>query len=224
MNRSPAASTATPSGCVQLGVGRGSVVAAVTGGTVAGDGDDVAGRLDHLADHVVVRVGDEQVARGVDGDADGVAQLGGGGGSVVAAVTLGAVAGDGDDVAGRLDDLADHVVGRVGDEQVARGVDGDAVGLVQLGGGGGSVVAAVTLGAVAGDGDDVAGRLDDLADHVVGRVGDEQVARGVDGDAVGAVQLGGGRGSVVAAVTVGTVAGDGDDVAGRLDDLADHAS
>ena len=73
----------------------------------------------------------------------------------------------------------------VGDEQVARGVHGDAVGVVQLGGGGGSVVAAVTVGPVAGDGDDVAGRLDDLADHVVVRVGDEQVARGVDGDAAG---------------------------------------
>ena len=59
------------------------------------------------------------------------------------------------------------VVVGVGDEQVARGVDGDAVGDVQLGGGRGPVVAAVTGGAVAGDGDDVAGRLDDLADHVV---------------------------------------------------------
>ena len=167
-------------------------------------------------------VGDEQVARGVDGDADGAIQLGGGRGPVVAAVTGGAVAGDGDDVAGRLDHLADHVVATVGDEQVARGVDGEAAGAVQLGGGRGSVVAAVTGGAVAGDGDDVAGRLDHLADHVVVRVGDEQVARGVDGEADGAVQLGGGRGPVVAAVTGGAVAGDGDDVAGRLDHLADH--
>ena len=89
MNRSPAASTATPAGIVQLGGGRGPVVAAVTEGTVAGDGDDVAGRLDDLADHVVARVGDEQVARGVDGDTGGEAQLGVGGGSVVAAVTVG---------------------------------------------------------------------------------------------------------------------------------------
>ena len=69
MNRSPAESTATRPGLVQLGGGGGSVVAAVTGGAVAGDGDDVAGRLDHLADHVVACVGDEQVAHGVDGDA-----------------------------------------------------------------------------------------------------------------------------------------------------------
>ena len=122
----------------------------------------------------------------------------------------------------RRRDLADHVVVTVGDEQVARGIDGDAAGVVQLGGGRGSVVAAVTGGAVAGDGDDVAGRLDHLADHVVADVGDEQVARGVDGDADGVVQLGGGRGPVVAAVTGGAVAGDGDDVAGRLDHLADH--
>ena len=54
MNRSPAESTATAVGAVQFGGGRGPVVAAVTGGAVAGDGDDVAGRLDDLADHVVV--------------------------------------------------------------------------------------------------------------------------------------------------------------------------
>ena len=71
MNRSPAESMATPWD-VQLGVGGESVVATVTGGAVAGDGDDVAGRLDHLADPVVARVGDEQVARGVDGDVAGV--------------------------------------------------------------------------------------------------------------------------------------------------------
>ena len=67
---------------------------------------------DHFADDVVARVGDEQVARGVDGEVDGAVQLGGGRGPVVAAVTGGAVAGDGDDVAGRLDHLADHVVCR----------------------------------------------------------------------------------------------------------------
>ena len=55
----------------------------------------------------------------------------------------------------------------VGDEQVARGVDRDADRRVQLGGGGGPAVAAVTGRAVAGDGDDVAGRLHHLADHVV---------------------------------------------------------
>ena len=72
----------------------------------------------------------------------------------------------------------------VGDEQVARGVDGNAEGPVELCGGRWPIVAAVTLGSVAGDGDDVAGRLDHLANDVVVSVGDELVARGVDGDAL----------------------------------------
>src|SRR5208282_882083 len=199
-----------------------SVVAAVTGFAVACDGDDVAGRLDHLTDRVVVRVGDEQVARGVDGDGVGGVQHGCSCGPVVAAVTSFAVTGDGDDVAGRLDHLTDSVVETVGKEHVAGGVDGDAAGAVQLGGGRGAVVAAVTSFTVTCDGDDVAGRLDHLADHVIVKVGDEQVARGVDGDVAGVIQFGGGRGAVVAAVTGFAVACDGDDVAGRLDHLADH--
>ena len=109
---------------------------------------------------------------------------------------------------------------RVGDEQVARGVHGDACGAAVVRRRSRARCRRCNPGPVAGDGDDVAGGLDDLADHVVARVGDEQVARGVDGDALGIVQLGVGRGPVVAAVTRGTVAGDGDDVAGRLDHLA----
>jgi hypothetical protein len=57
-------------------------------------------------------------------------------------------------------------------------------------------------------------------DHVVAFVGDEQVARGIDGNALAVVQLGGGRRGVVTAVTGGVGAGDGDDVAGRLYDLS----
>ena len=54
MNRSPAESTATSRGSFSSASVAGPVVAAVTGFAVAGDGDDVAGRLDDLADHVVV--------------------------------------------------------------------------------------------------------------------------------------------------------------------------
>ena len=107
MNRSPAESTATMLGPFSSAAVAGPLSPAVTGFAVAGDGDDVAGRLDHLADHVVAGVGEEHVAGGVDGEAAGAVQLGGGRGPVVAAVTGGAVAGDGDDVAGRLDHLAD---------------------------------------------------------------------------------------------------------------------
>ena len=52
--------------------------------------------------HVVATVGDEHVAHGVDGNAEGAALLGGGRGPVVAAVSGLAGTGDGDDVAVRL--------------------------------------------------------------------------------------------------------------------------
>ncbi len=138
------------------------------------------GRRD-LADHVVGRARDEQVARRINGDAEW-AQFGVRRRSAVAAVAGRAVAGDGEDVAGRLDHLADSVVAVVGNKYVAHGVNGNAVVKIQLGVSRGSVVAAVTGDAVAGDGDDVACRLDYLADRGLAGVGDEEVARGVDGN------------------------------------------
>ena len=89
----------------------------------------------------------------------------------------------------RRRELADHVVAAVGDEQVARGIDGDAGGAVQLGGGRGAVVAGVTGGAVTGDGDDVAGRRDDLADSLLPVSAMNTSPSGVDSDAEGTAHL-----------------------------------
>ena len=73
--------------------------------------------------------------------------------------------------AGRLDDLADYAIIYVrGEEEVAAESTATPIGEDSSAGGRGPVVAAVTFGRpVASDGDDVTGRLDDLADHVVGR-------------------------------------------------------
>ena len=65
----------------------------------------------------------------------------------------------------------------IGDEEVARRVQRHARGTIEVGPGGRSTVAAVTQGAVARDRDDIAARLDHLADDVVALVGDEDVAR-----------------------------------------------
>src|SRR5262249_17277987 len=160
-------------------------------------------------DDVVSVIGEEYITGRVDGDAAGAIQRGGSGRPVVAAVTRLAVAGDGDDVARRRDDLADHVAGNVGDEQVARGVHCAVARVVQPGGGAGPVVAAVTRLAVPGDGDDLTGRPHHFADHVIVLVGDEQVARGVEGHATRGVQLGGGGWSIVTLVPGRAVAGGG---------------
>ena len=87
-------------------------------------------------------------------------------------------------------DLADDVVAAVGDEEVARRVHGDARGVVELGAGGRSAVAAVARSAVSGDRGDHARGVVDLADDVVAAVGDEEVPRGVQGDAHGVVEFG----------------------------------
>ena len=63
--------------------------------------------------------------------------------------------------------LANDAVDKVGEEHGAGRLDGDAQGRLQLGGSGRAAVAAVTSGAVAGNRDDLTGRLDHLADHVV---------------------------------------------------------
>ena len=76
------------------------------------------------------------------------------------------------------------VVADVGDEEVPGGVHRDA-GAVQFGGGGRTVIAAVALGAIAGDGGDHAGGVIHLADPVVAGVGDEEVPGGVHRDARG---------------------------------------
>src|SRR5208282_4767428 len=106
------------------------------------------------ADDMVKGVGDVEVAAGVHRHAIGVVEFGGGGGAVVAAVARGAVARDGGDHPCAGVHLADAVVLGVGDEDVAAGVHRHAIGVVEFGGGGGAVVAAVACGAVAGDGGD----------------------------------------------------------------------
>ena len=103
MNRSPAASTATPKGSSSSAAVAGPLFAAVTRGTVAGDRDDVAGRCFTTSRMALFPVvDDELIARGVDGDALRVVNLRGGGGPVVAAVAAAIVAGSSDDRAREL--------------------------------------------------------------------------------------------------------------------------
>ena len=103
-----------------------------------------------------------------------------------------------------------RLVAESGDDEVARSVDGHPVGIARGGLGRRSAVARVAVGAGAGDGVDVvsghrlaveaagAGRHE--PDALLPRVGDDEVARRVDGDPVGSGELGRGRGTAVARV------------------------
>src|SRR5262249_48291342 len=161
-------------GVVEVGRRGEFAVAVVADRAGAGDGDDDAVGQ-NLADAVGARVGDEDVAEGVGGEGGRLVCHRRGARAVVAAVARGPSAGDGDNDSVGLD-LADAVVALVGEVDVAAAIDGHAPRRVDLGRGGGAVVAAVARGPGAGDGDDVAGGLDDLADAVVVRVRDGQVA------------------------------------------------
>src|SRR2546429_100467 len=160
-------------------------------------GDDPAPGRD-LADAVVRTVCNKNVARGVDGDSGRLPQLGAGGGPTVAAEGGIAGAGDRGDDPGPRRDLADAVICGVRDKEIARGVDGDASRVPQLGTGGGAPVAAEASITGAGDGGDDPGAERDPADAVVRGVRDEEVAAGVDGDMVREVQHRIGGGAAVA--------------------------
>src|SRR5262249_39620531 len=146
----------------------------------AGDGADVHQRRDRavgvdLADRVVERVRDVQVARVVEGDPLGVVEQRRGGRAAVAAVAAeavvlrqsrGVVAGDGGDDPGGRVDAPDHVVRRVGDVEVVLGVHRHPSGLREPGRGGRRTVSGVAALAGAGHDLDGTGR-GDLEDPVV---------------------------------------------------------
>ena len=104
-----------------------------------------------LADAVVEDVGDEQRALVVEREGVGAVEAGLVGGAGVAGDGLARIACDGGDDAGFGADFADAIVAGIGDVKVAGYVDGDARGDVQLGLGGGTVVAPVGCFAGADD-------------------------------------------------------------------------
>ncbi len=123
------------------------------------------------------------------------------------------MSGDGGDLAGGDVDAADALVGGVGEVEVARGVEGEAV---REGQACGDAVAVVAAGAGSGEcGDDAGGEVE-LADAVVVGVGEVEVGA-VCGEAVWGVDRGGGGGSVVSGEALCAGACDGGDDAGGVD-------
>src|SRR5205085_5881745 len=142
----------------------------------------------------------------------GLGQLRLAGRAAVAALPGDARTGDRRDDPGTHVDAADLVVAGVGEDQVPVAVEDDALGPVNPGLGGRPAVAGVAVvAALAHHGGDDLGAVVDPADHVVGAVGDEQIAVGGHGGGVGAAE-GGLRGrcplSAEARLAVGVVAGD----------------
>ena len=134
----------------------------------------------------------------------------------VAAEALCAGAGDGGDEVGLEIDAADAVVAGVCDVE-AGAVEGKAEGCGELRAGGGAAVAGGAESTGAGDGGDDTGDGIDAADAIVVGVGDEEIAGGVEGDGVGRVKLGAGRGAAIAGEALSAASGDGGEGAGWVE-------
>ncbi len=126
-------------------------VTAESGHAVADDRVDVARRVDR-AHAMMVRVGEDHVARAVDDDVGWAVEANHRRGNAVDAVERRAVARDGGDGARGTVDLADAVVPAVGHEEVARRVCGHALDQAERCIERRTVVAAEAGDAVAGDG------------------------------------------------------------------------
>ena len=127
-----------------MGVGGGRTVAGVSDRSASGDrGYDTRG-ID-FSHNVVSAVGNEEVSRGIDGDAGGIIEFGARGRAAVTAIAGGRVARHGRDDVRRRVHLADNVVAAVGDEKVPCGVDREAGRIIQFGARGGIAVATISL-------------------------------------------------------------------------------
>src|SRR5262245_39992438 len=161
-----------------------------------GGDDTVAG---NLADEVVGCVGDEQIAGPIHRDTRRLVELGGRGGTAIAAKACRRRARHRADHTGRSDP-ADAVVFGIGDEKVSLRIDRYITRLVQLGGGSRAAVSAEAKSPVAGHSRDDAGRID-LANAIVEGVGEEQIAFTICRHARGRAELSGDSGSEVSAKT-----------------------
>ena len=193
------------SGSVEGGGRRRATIALGTGGAGTGDGgDDPVGP--DPADPIVLAVGDVDDSGRVDIDATRLVEPGVDGRAAVPAEAGDGRTGEaGDDPVGV--DLPDAVDLRLGDVEHAAGPHGDSAGLRQIGLASRAAVAVAASGPGPGDRRDRSGGVD-LADPVVVRVGDVEIAGSVEEDPLRVGQLGADRRPVVASES--TRAGPGD--------------
>ena len=120
-------------------------------------------------------------------------------------------------------DLTDHIVGCVGDEEVAGRVQRNRVRIIQRGAGGLAPIAAIAITPVSGDGGHDVGDDVDLADPIVALVCNDEVSDRVEYDARRSIQRSGRGLSPVAAKGGVPVSRKGGNYPGGRVDLADPA-
>src|SRR5579872_699737 len=205
----------------QLRRRRRAAVAAASGPSVTGHrANSPCGRVDP-AHAVIFRIDD--IDRAVRSDMDPLRAAEGGGArqAAVAAVAFGSGAGDRLDDAGLRVHLADAVALALADIDAACAVDVDGARAVDGGRGRRTAVPREGPPAGAGEGIDQARRQVDLANAIVGDVGDIEGAVPVEGESVGLAELRPVGGSTVAAKARRAGAGQRGDNAGARVHAAD---
>jgi hypothetical protein len=114
--------------------------------------------------------------------------------------------GRGEDRKRRQWNFADAVVGAIADKQIPELIDGNSIGIVQLGAGSRATVAAKAGSAVAGhSGDDPRKRID-AADALGIRAGNEKASQGIQRDVSDLADTGPGGGTTIPTIGAAPVA------------------
>src|SRR5262249_40977726 len=145
-----------------------------------------SGRVD-LADTGIVNISNKEVPEFVHRQADRNIQLCSCSWAAIAAEALCAVARHGSDGAGRIH-LADTIITRIADEEVAGTIHRQPRGIIQLRTDGRPAIPAEALCAIARHGGDDSGRVH-LADAFVTLIEDKEVAEIIRRDPLGGIQL-----------------------------------
>ena len=180
---------------------------------IARDGRNESTRRD-LADDIVSRIRDEEITRRVDREANGRVEHGVDRGAVVAEARRVITRDRQDNAGGRH--FTDDIIASVGNEEVPGGIEREAAGMEERGGGCLTSIAGIAGAAVSCDGGDHTGRRD-LANDVVIRVGDVDIPRRVN-DLRGRIRESRQGGVLAVAAVAGTSQSrDGRDHAGGVD-------
>src|SRR5882762_3744967 len=155
--------------------GRATIAAETALAVACKRGDDSRGGI-HAADAFVIQVSDEEIPTSIHANSDGKPEGRGRGRTTIAAEGKLPVAGNGGNGSGGSIHATDAAIVGVGNEEVAVGVQGDSVGMVQRGSRGRAAIPAKGKSTVAGDGGYDAGGSIYAADAPILRVGDEEIA------------------------------------------------
>jgi hypothetical protein len=192
---------------IQAGAGGGAAVTAIACCTIPHySRNDTCGSV-HAPDTMIVLVSDEDIACGVQRNAEGGRQISAGGGAAITAEALRPVSrGSGNESCGNVH-LTDAVIQLIRDKQVAEGIHYYPRGAGQASAGGGAAITAEALRPVSRHSCNDSGYRVHAANPLVKPISYEQVSCFVNSDARRRTQAGTGGGATITPKAADAIAG-----------------